>query len=238
MAGGKATGAQFGLRASVPLFLPTLAIGITFGLLAEPVIGAVPAVVMSAVVWSGTAQFAALSVLGGGAGATMAAGTGLLANARFLPMGFAIAPNLQAPVWRRAVTGALLTDASFAIAHRRRSGFDPPVLEGASPLQYVGWVGGTALGVAGSGLVTDPDRFGLTVLFPVFYLALLLPELHGSQRPTLVAVLAAALTAALIPVAPEGVPVLAGATAALVGLRRPSRDPDRDTEPELAEGPS
>jgi predicted branched-subunit amino acid permease len=43
------------LRPSLPLALPTAAIGLTFGLLAAPIIGVPAAVVMSALVWSGTA---------------------------------------------------------------------------------------------------------------------------------------------------------------------------------------
>jgi len=214
------TGWHAGVRASVPLLLPTVAIGLTFGVLAAPRIGAVPAVMMSVLVWAGTAQFAAISVLGGGAGVAVA--TGLLANLRYLPMGFAIAPSLRGPAWRRAVSGALLADASFALAHRRSGGFDIGTLEGATLLQYTGWVGGTTLGVAGASLIHDPAALGLDVLFPVFYLAILIPELRTSTRPVLVAVVSATVTAVLIPHTPVGVPVIAGAGAALLGLRRPS----------------
>lgn len=189
-------------------------------MLAGPVIGDVAAVVMSMLVWSGTAQFAALSVLGGGP--LLACVTGLLANGRYVPMGFAIAPSLHAPAWRRAVSGALLADASFALAHRPGEGFDADVLEGAAPLQYLGWVGGTAIGVAGSSLLDDPARLGVAVLFPVFYLGILLPELRESREPVVVAAVSAVITAALIPIAPPGVPVLAGAGAALLGLRKPT----------------
>jgi hypothetical protein len=73
-------------------------------------------------------------------------------------------------------------------------------------------------------------------LFPVFYLSLLLPDLFPehfqsssgldpaaprSLRPIIVAVLAAAITLALTPIAPVGVPVLVAAGAALLGLRAP-----------------
>lgn len=207
-----------GVRESWPLFLPTLAIGVSFGLVAVPVFGAAASLVMSAVVWSGTAQFAALSAVGGGAGAGLAMGTGLLANVRFVPMGFAIAPDLRTPWWRRAISGTLLVDASFAIAHRRSGGFDIGRLEGAALLQYVGWVVGTAVGVLGASALADPSRLGFDVIFPVFYLALLLPEVR-SRRPILVALLSAAVTATLVPFAPAGVPVLAGACTALLGLR-------------------
>jgi predicted branched-subunit amino acid permease len=210
------------IRASAPLVLPTFALGVTFGLLASPVLGVVPALVMSAVVFSGTAQFGAVSVLTGSGGMPLAIGTGLLANARFLPMGFALAPSIAGPPLRRALTGAVVVDASFALAHRGEGRFDPVTVVWAAPLQYAGWVGGTAAGVAGASVLNDPGQLGLDVLFPVFYLGLLLPELRGSSRGLLVAALAAAVALVLVPVAPVGVPVLAAAATALLGLKEPS----------------
>jgi len=216
------TARSIALRASAPLALPTAALGVTFGLLAAPVIGAVPALVMSAVVWSGAAQFGALSVLAGGGGIPLAMGTGLLANARFLPMGFALAPSLSGSPLRRAGTGALVVDASFALAHKGEGRFDPVTVVWAVPLQYAGWVGGTAAGVAGATMLADPGRLGLDVLFPVFYIGLLLPELSGSARRLVVAALSAAVALVLVPITPEGIPVVAAAATALLGLKEPS----------------
>jgi len=226
-----------GLRASVPVALPTAAVGVSFGLLAAPVLGAVATVVMSMVVWSGTAQFAALSILATGGGHALAGSTALLANTRFLPMGFALAPSMQGGWLRRLLTGSLLADASFVIGAREGGRFDVAAVAWATPLQWLSWVGGTVAGVAGASAIGDPAVWGLDVLFPVFYLSLLLPELfpgrglgaaHGSakterpdRRPILAAGLAAVIVLALIPVAPAGVPVLAAAAAALIGLRAP-----------------
>ena len=242
-----------GLRASVPIALPVAAVGMSFGLLAAPLFGALPSVVMSAVVWSGTAQFAALSILSSGGGTALAAGAGLLANTRFLPMGFAIAPSMTGGPLRRLLTGALLADASFVIGHRGGGRFDISAIAWAAPLQYLPWIGGTVVGVAGASAIGDPARWGLDVLFPVFYLSLLLPDLfpqrfqgesrrarrgadsqsgRGSSapqnlRPIIVALLAAAITLALTPVAPPGVPVLVAAAAALIGLRAPRQSGTR-----------
>ena len=47
---------------------------------------------------------------------------------------------------------------TFSIAHNRSGGFDSGRLEGAAPLQYVGWVAGTAVGVAGASVLSDPTR--------------------------------------------------------------------------------
>jgi len=210
------------LRKSAVLALPTAALGVTFGLLAAPLMGGPAALAMSALVWSGAAQFGAVSVLSAGGGVPLAAGTGLLANARYLPMGFALAPSLHGSPLRRALTGALVVDASFALAHRGEGRFDPQTVVWSAPLQYVGWLVGTAAGVAGASVLADPGQLGFDVLFPVFYLGLLIPELRGSARALVVAGMSAVVALALVPVAPEGVPVLAAAATALLGLKEPS----------------
>ena len=210
------------MRASIALALPTAALGVTFGVLAAPVVGTAPAIVMSAVIWSGAAQFGALTVLTGGGGVALAASTGLLANARFLPMGFALAPSLTGSALRRFLTGALMVDASFALAHRGGGRFDTQIVVWSAPLLYVGWLAGTIVGALGATTLVDPEQLGLDVLFPVFYLGLLVPELRGGGRHLAVAALAAAVALVLVPIAPEGVPVLAAAATCLVGLKEPA----------------
>ena len=220
-----------GLRDSLPLLLQTASIGASFGLLSAPLLGAIPSIVMSEVVWAGAALSGALSILTSGGSTALAAGTGLLANTRFVPMGFAIAPSMTGGPVRRLLSGALLADASFVIGHREGGRFDIAAIIWAAPAQYVGWVSGTVAGVLGARAIGDPARWGLDVLFPVFYLSLLLPELFPERaqrgrrprnfRPIMVAVLAGAITLVLTPVAPPGVPVLAAAAAALIGLRAP-----------------
>ncbi|HEY6688456.1 MAG TPA: AzlC family ABC transporter permease [Propionibacteriaceae bacterium] len=215
-----------GLRASLPLALPIAAVGMSFGILAAPLLGAITSILMSAVVWSGTAQFAALSIVTSGGGLALAASAALLANTRFLPMGFAVAPSMTGGPLRRLLTGALIADASFVIGHRGGGRFDISALAWAAPVQYVAWVGGTVAGVAGARAIGDPSRWGLDVFFPVFYLSLVLPELfpkHAprNRQPIMVAVLAAMITLVLTPIAAPGVPVLVAAAAALLGLRAP-----------------
>src|SRR4051795_4237256 len=107
-----------GLKTGLPLVLPTLAIGLSFGVLAQPVMGSIAPVLMSLAVFSGAAQFAALTVLtaGGGAGAAIAAG--VLMNVRWLPRGLAVGPFLRGRAVRRGLESQALVDASFALASR------------------------------------------------------------------------------------------------------------------------
>jgi len=207
------------LRPSLPLGPPTAAVGFAFGLLGAPLLGVPACIGMSALVWSGTAQFAALSAVTAGAGLAVSAGTGLLANSRYLPMGFAIAPDTRGSLARRAGISAALADASFAIAHRRDGRFDTTALVSAAPIQYLSWVAGTALGASGAGLISNPNSFGLDALFPVFYLSLVLPDLKDTPRARVVAAVSVLITLASTPFLPAGVPVVLAILSALIGLR-------------------
>ena len=218
-----------GVRAGIPFVLPTLALGVSFGVLAEPVMGSVAAVAMSVLVFAGGAQFAALSVLTAGGSAAAAVVAGLLMNARFLPMGFAFAPATKGGPFRRAAEGQAVIDSSFVLADRGDGSFDRRLLIGATIPQTLSWMGGTVIGVLAGDVVGDARTWGLDAVFPAFYLALLVGELrHG--RAALAAALGVAITVALMPFTPPGVAVVAATVACLIGLRRagPSRaDPPR-----------
>ena len=208
-----------GLRASAPYAVTSLILSFSFGAVAVAAgLSPLAAVVMSAVVYAGSAQFASVGILaaGGGVGAAVAAAATM--NSRFLPMGVALGPSLPGGRLRRAVQGQTVVDSSWALALRPDGTFDRAFLFGHSAGQYVCWVTGTALGVLGGGV--DSRALGLDAVFPAFFLALLVAELRkGTRTSAGVALAGAALALALVPVAPAGVPVLVASGAALVGLR-------------------
>jgi 4-azaleucine resistance transporter AzlC len=208
-----------GVRAGVPYALAGALLAFSFGVLARPVMGPVAPIVMSVVVFAGSAQFAALAVLAAGGGAPAAILAGVLLNLRFVPMGIAIAPSLTQRVLGRAARGQALVDASWAMAHRGGGRFDTDFLLGATLAQYPAWVAGTALGVVLGSDIGHPKALGLDAIFPAFFFALLLAELP-KPRAKLAAGLGAAIAVVLTPIAPAGVPIIAASLAALVGLRR------------------
>ena len=209
-----------GIRAGLPLVLPTIVVAVSFGVLAEPVIGATAAIVMSIVVYAGSAQFAALSVLAGGGGAGAAVTSGLLMNTRFLPMGLALGPSLPGGPLKRAVQGQTMVDPSWALANQGGGRFDRHLLIGSTIPQFAAWTTGTAAGVFAGDVIGDPAAIGLDAVFPAFYLALLAAELRG-RRPLMAAILGGAIALALLPFAPPGLPVIAATVAALIALWRP-----------------
>jgi 4-azaleucine resistance transporter AzlC len=208
-----------GVRAALPIVLPTIALGISFGILARPVMGSIAPIVMSILVFSGGAQFAALSVLQGGGAAFAAITAGMLMNARWIPMSFAMTPSLHGGRLRRAGEAQAIVDASFVISDRGDGSFDRGLLLGATLPQAVSWVGGTIIGVFAAGRIGDPNALGLDAVFPAFYLALLVRE-SGSRRAYEAMALASVITIALTAFAPPGVPVIVASSAALLGLRR------------------
>src|SRR3954452_5387403 len=129
-----------GLKTGLPLVLPTLAIGLSFGVLAQPLMGSVAPVVMSIAVFSGAAQFAALTVLTAGGGAVAAILAGMLMNARWLPMGLAVGPFLKGGPLRRSLESIGIVDASFALARNGDGTYDRGVMLGASIPQGIAWV--------------------------------------------------------------------------------------------------
>jgi 4-azaleucine resistance transporter AzlC len=216
------SGYRAGMRAAVPFALATVLLGMYFGVLSQSLgWGAVAPVLFSILAFSGSAQFAVAGVLGAGGGAVVAILAAVLLNARFLPMGIAVAPYLKGGRWRRALEAQAVIDASWALASRGNGRFDRAFLIGATVPQAAAWMGGTAIGVAVGGDIGDPTWLGLDMVFPVLFLALLIGELRsGGGRAVIAAALAALLAAALLPIAAPGIPVIASCVAALVGLHR------------------
>ena len=209
-----------GVRAGTPFALAGLLVSLSFGVLArEAGFPAVAAIAMSAIVFAGSAQFAAVSILasGGTAGAAILAAA--LMNSRFLPMGVALAPSLPGGPLRRALQGQTVVDASWAMANRGDGTFDRWFLFGSTAPQYATWLGGTMVGAFAGDVLGDPEALGLDALFPAFFLVLLAAEMRDRLSRG-IALAGALIALALVEVAPAGVPVLAASLAALWGLRR------------------
>ena len=206
-------GFRAGARAGAPLALVAFLVGASFGVLGRELFGVAGATIMSAVVFAGSAQFAATAVLtaGGSVGAAILAGT--LLNLRFLPMGVALAVSMTGSRLRRAVEGQANVDASWAMAARAGGRFDVPFMIGATLVNYPGWVLGTLVGALAGEAIGDPEALGLDALFPAFFLALLWSEASGHFAA---AAGGALIALALVPFVPPGVPVIAACLSAIV----------------------
>ena len=197
-----------------------LVFGASFGVLADASgMGALAPIVMSATTFAGSAQFAAASVFTTGGGALGAIGAAVLLNARYAPISLTVAPSVGGSLLSRILHSQLIVDESWAVSQVGGGRVDRRLIIGAGLTLYVGWLGGTALGVVGAGVVGNPARFGLDAAFPALFLALLVAQL-SSRQALVAAVLGATIALALVPFSSPGVPIIAAAAACLVGLRR------------------
>jgi 4-azaleucine resistance transporter AzlC len=209
-----------GARVVAPLAVAVAGFGVSFGLLARSAgMGWLAPIVMSATTFAGSAQFAAVSVLGAGGTVAAAVAAAVLLNARYGPIGISVAPSLDGGVVSRFVRAQLVVDESWAVASDGEGRFDPRILVGAGFTLYVAWLIGTAVGVAFGDVLGDPTRLGLDAAFPALFLALLVPQLR-SRTAVAASIVGGTIALVLTPLAPPGVPIVAAGLACLLGLPR------------------
>ena len=199
-------------RAAAPVLPAVFAVGASFGVLARTEhFGTAAALVMSATTFAGSAQIATVSLLGAGGTLSAAIVSALLLNARYAPIGINVARVFRGGVARRFAEAQLVVDESWALSRGRRR-----LLLGIGALLWIGWVGGTAIGLALGSVIGDPARYGIDGAFAALFVALLATQLR-SRQAAVVAAGGAAIAAVLIPFTPPGVPILLATLAVFLG---------------------
>src|SRR5580693_4517876 len=209
-------------------------VGLSFG--ATAVAGGLPwwvPVAMSALVFAGGSQIAAVGVVLAGGSPFAAVAAGAVLNTRLFPYGLAVADVVgpatesgSAPAVRRWLVRLLgaqvITDESVAFALRQTDPARRRAAFWSCGLSLFGaWNVAVLLGVLAGSVVRNTNAFGLDATFPAVLIALALPAL-AEVRTRVSAGTGAVIAVALTPVLPAGLPVL----AALAGLAtgwRPSR---------------
>ncbi|MEV6930101.1 AzlC family ABC transporter permease [Dactylosporangium sp. NPDC051485] len=212
-----------GLRVGVGLAAGAFLLAVGFGAFA--VTHGWPAwltITTSAVVFSGSAQFALVTALAGGGGLGPALTSAALMNLRFVPMAAATARFLPGGPLQRAAQGQAVVDGSWVAAQRPGGGLDRQLMFGATLVQWPAWILGTALGalVVPGGAALEAT--GLDVIFPGFFGLLLFDSLRASPRLAPAGLLAAAI-AATCRFLPSGIALTLAAAAATFALRQPAR---------------
>lgn len=147
------------------------AFGLVYGLAArEAGLSLAETVAMSVVVLAGSAQFAAVGLLGQGVGWLAVLATTVALNARHLLYGITMAPWLaDRSVAVRAASAYVLTDEVFALAlaHFRRVRSADLWGYWTAAAVPAAWIATSAAGHALGQVIPDPERWGLDVIFPI-----------------------------------------------------------------------
>lgn len=209
-----------GFAAMLPLWLGVVPFAAAFAILARTSgLSTLETQALSVLVFAGSAQLAFVDLTGAGAGAAAILITVLLLNLRHVLYGLSLntlLPSRTAPP--RPLLAALLTDESYGLtirdfrAGRGSAGF----LFGASLSLFLSFAVATLAGALLGSYLPDPDRIGLSTVFPLSFLALLLPLLRN--RIEVVVAAAAGLAAIVINKFTEGGITILIVTIAGAGL--------------------
>ena len=221
-----------GARQAVGPAAATFALGVSFGAAAAAAgWGFAAPMFFSAFGFSGSAQFSLLTTLHTGS-AVAAVASSVLINARYMVMGIALNESLHGSRGWRALQAQVLVDASFMVAHKGGGRFDIVRMFGATVPQWTCWVVGTLIGLL---LQPEPElmeQLGVDVIFPAFFLLLVLEEMR-SRRAIAAALCGAAISGGLLLVTEPGYALLAATAGALVGVLPESELlPEPETEEE------
>jgi predicted branched-subunit amino acid permease len=208
-----------GVRAALPFAAADWLEGVAFGVIAAGIgLRPAPAAVMSATAFSGSAQFATLTVLRdhGSLLAVLAAVVAL--NSRYVAYGASLAPALSSNPFVRAAQSQLVTDVSWALSLRtgqpRRS-----ILLGAGATSLTAWTAGSGVGAYGGSVVGDYRTTGLDAALPAFFTCLLLERIGGDGAGAAKAIVFASLAIGTTLLAPLGTALLLVLALALLGRR-------------------
>jgi predicted branched-subunit amino acid permease len=173
---------------------------------------------LSLLAFTGASQFALAGVIA--AGGSLLAGTAgaILLGSRNTLYGLRLSDVLR-PRWPSRLLVALgVIDETTAVslaqpnADAARTGFTATFC-----CLYLTWNLATLAGAMGAGRIGSPQSFGLDVVGPAAFLALIWPRLRAGRTERMVALAGAAIALGATPLLPVGVPVILAATAALAG---------------------
>jgi 4-azaleucine resistance transporter AzlC len=208
-----------GVRALLPMLLGVVPFGVIYGVVAlKSGIPPLAAVLMSSLVFAGSAQFLLAQLVGAGAPMLLSVGAVGLINLRHALYSASVAPALRSlPRRWKLLLAYLLTDEAYAAAipelmREPRSPMAHWILFGAGFALWASWQLSTLAGVlVGTRL---PNDLGLDFALPLTFIAIVVPLVDSRAR--LLAALVATAAAVLLAPLPYKTGLFAAALAGLV----------------------
>ncbi|WP_428623937.1 AzlC family ABC transporter permease [Sedimenticola sp.] len=169
------------LKMLSPMIIGMLPFAIAFGIFC--VAAGVPgnyAILMSATVYAGLAQFVAVDMYAHGLdNFAILIGFVLLVNLRFTLMGLSLKSHSPTRArWKDCLLSFGLSDEPYVVAVNQFSthGYCLSFHIWAYLLVYIFWVFGTAIGVYASSLISNPHSYGLEFALCAAFLVMLIPR--------------------------------------------------------------
>lgn len=168
-----------GIKDTIPTLSGYIGVGLAFGIVAKSAgLNLLIIVLMSAITYSGAAQFVIVSMLVSGSTFLSILVAVFLLSARMLLMGMTVAPYLKKESMKRnIILGSLLTDETFALTMNKLNYTKRIVnfewLNTANILAYLTWIIASGIGGSLGSLIPNPNKFGLDFAFIAMFIGLL-----------------------------------------------------------------
>lgn len=175
-----------GVKRALPIVLGYVPIGFAYGVLAgKSGMSETNTLLMSLIVFAGSAQFIAVGLFAGGTGPAAVILTTFVVNLRHMLMAASLAPYLRG--WKKrylAFFSYELTDETFALHSSAAGKLSDCKLEAISlnVTAQVSWVFGTVLGIIASGLIGDIKPLGLDYALAAMFIGLLVGQCESTLR--------------------------------------------------------
>lgn len=213
-----------GARDMLPMLLGAIPFGIIFGSLAGAAgLSVWQTIGMSLLVFAGSAQFIALSLLGAGVGLAVLLLTTAVVNLRHALYSASLQPFVRhLPARWRVPLAFWLTDEAYAVVQHRYAELDASPNKhwyflGAALAMYLNWQLCTLVGVIFGQNVPNLGAWGLDFAMLATFIGIVVPMLRN--RPQVAAALAAAAVALVCHELPYKLGLLAAAfSGILVGV--------------------
>jgi len=173
---------------------------------------------LSLLAFTGASQFALVGAVAGGGSLIAGTAGAVLLGSRNALYGLRLADLIQVRGARRLVAAHGVIDETTAVtlaqpnAVAARAGFWATFAS-----IYLTWNLATLAGALGAGRLGSPQSFGLDVVGPAAFLALIWPRLRAGRAERMVGLGGAVIALGTTPLLPAGVPVILAASAALAG---------------------
>ena len=170
--------------------LPGVALfGLAFGALAaERGLTTFEVVLMSGIVFAGVSQIASMELWSPQITPALVltiAFTTLVINLRMLVLGASMQPWLAAAPPLQVYPGLwILTDTNWVatLRYRREGGADAGYLLGGGLIIWLTFVPATGIGQLFGSFLTDPRPYGVDMILPLYFVALLAPMFESTRR--------------------------------------------------------
>ena len=190
-----------GFSQAMPIWLGYISVGFAYGVLAQKAgLSMLTAILMSVIVYAGSAQLIAVGLFAAGASAASIILTTFVVNLRHLLMSAAVSPHLKEWTKPQLVAFAFeLTDETFVLHSSRFVTGDPLKTEtfAINISSQCSWILGTWLGFAVGHVIMDVRLFALDYALPAMFIALLVLQIRDRVQ-VVVAILSGLLAVGLV----------------------------------------